>query len=124
MAFRQNKNLNFFDLQFRSQITDFNRRRKYAKKELNTYILKAVLDVTSANGKYKTKAHQNNSFEIGSMAQKKYQTNKISTFTRVRNRCVLTGRSTTLQEFRQSRISFREQAALGQLLGISKRLNK
>lgn len=53
MTFKHPNIINGFDLQFRSQITDFNRRKKYAKKELNICILKAVLDVTGANARYK-----------------------------------------------------------------------
>ena len=50
--------------------------------------------------------------------------NKLSrqgSLVRVRNRCVLTGRSRgILRKWRLSRIQFRELAAQGQLLGVSK----
>jgi small subunit ribosomal protein S14 len=46
---------------------------------------------------------------------------KASTFVRLRNRCVVTGRSRSVsREFRISRIKFREMASFGLLPGVRK----
>lgn len=106
-----------YDLKFRSQITDLKRRKKYVSKELNNLVLKAVLE-TSA---YKSETRD---LDVRALAEEQLQNLKQNTLTRVCNRCVLTGRSSTLKQFRLSRISFREQAGSGKLTGVSKRLNK
>lgn len=107
----------FYDLKFRSQITDLKRRKKYVSKELNNIVFKAVLETSS----YISEAHD---VDVRALAEERLQNLKQNTLTRVRNRCVLTGRSSTLKKFRLSRISFREQAGFGKLTGVSKRLNK
>lgn len=106
------KHHNTFDLGFRAQITDQNRRKKYGAKELKTLVLKSLLEFPDLS--------IDNKYEIGNQLQ----TLKQGNITRIRNRCVLTGRSSTLKRFRLSRICFREQAMAGKLVGISKRLNK
>ena len=47
-----------------------------------------------------------------------------ASFSKVRNRCILTGHSTCLRGFGLSRISFRRYAALGLLPGVIKAINK
>jgi ribosomal protein S14 len=106
----------FFDLHFRSQITDLKRRKKFVLKELNSLVSKAVLETNQP----KFSTHLDTRF----LAEDLLQGLKQNTLTRVRNRCVLTGRSSTLKRFRLSRIAFREHAGAGKLIGVSKRLNK
>lgn len=106
---------NLYDLQFRSQITDLRRRNKYCLKELNNTVLKSILERPA-----KHREDLNTKYILSN----RLQGLKQSTITRVRNRCVLTGRSSTLKRFRLSRISFREQAGSGKLIGVSKILNK
>jgi ribosomal protein S14 len=113
------ENSNAFDLQFRSQITDLKRRKKFVKNELNQTVLKAMLEINLNCNKFSSK----NRFKTLSIAENIKKT-KQNTYTRIRNRCVLTGRNSTLKKFRLSRIIFRKQAGLGQLPGVSKRLNK
>ncbi|KAL2942017.1 Ribosomal protein S14 mitochondrial, partial [Bienertia sinuspersici] len=60
-----------------------------------------------------------------SMREKhRYKLSKLprnSSFNRLRNRCIFTGRSRAVYEkFRMSRIVFRELASQGQLLGVKK----
>jgi ribosomal protein S14 len=109
-------NTTFFDLPFRSQITDLKRRKKYALKELNSLVLKAVLETNHS----KSRTH----LDVRFLAEELLQGLKQNTFSRVRNRCVLTGRAAALKRFRLSRIAFREHAGSGKLAGVSKRLNK
>ena len=67
---------------------------------------------------------QNQSLSPETRAQAVVLLNKLSrqgSLVRVRNRCVLTGRSRgILRKWRLSRIQFRELAAQGRLLGVSK----
>lgn len=107
---------NLYDLQFRSQITDLGRRNNYCLKELDNTVLKSILEI----GPVKDLGDLNTKFILSN----RLQNLKQGTITRVRNRCVLTGRSSTLKRFRLSRISFREQASSGKLIGVSKILNK
>lgn len=111
---------NGFDLKFRSQVTDLKRRQKYAVKELQSLVLKAVLVADSSSTLTTSALSRLNRLPYECQLQEL----KPNTLTRVRNRCVISGRSSTLSLFRLSRISFREQAGLGKLIGISKRLNK
>jgi len=103
-----------FDLQFRSQITDFQRRSKYKSKELDCIILKSL--------------HESlNEFVILEdqiTITSKLQHLKQNTIVRVRNRCVISGRNSTLKKSRLSRIAFRSNAACALLPGVTKRLNK
>jgi len=105
-----------YDLQFRSQITDQKRRNKYALKELDSIVLKSVLG--------KGPLQSQIDLDTRLVAEKKLQNLKQNSLTRVRNRCVISGRNSTVDVFRLSRICFREQAGRGNLMGISKRLNK
>lgn len=67
---------------------------------------------------------QNQSLPPETRAQAVVLLNKLSrqgSLVRVRNRCVLTGRSRgILRKWRLSRIQFRELTAQGRLLGVSK----
>ncbi len=103
-----------FDLRFRSQITDLKRRSKYKSKELDCIILKSLHE----NLKYFSK------FEDIITLTSKLQHLKQNTVVRVRNRCVISGRNSTLKKFRLSRIAFRSSAACALLPGVTKRLNK
>lgn len=142
-------NIPSFDLAFRSQISDLKRREKYALKELNTRVLKAILekepgskgpinsyltntpptqDLQTDQRNYVSKAKEEpNIFfdqRVRTLAENQLQSLKQNTLTRVRNRCVLSGRSSTLKKFRLSRIAFRELAGAGKLQGVTKRLHK
>ena len=107
----------FYDLQFRSQITDLRRKKKYCLKELKNIVFKSILEI---NPVVRARRYFNTKY----MLSNRLQDLKQNTITRVRNRCVLTGRSSTLKRFRLSRISFREQAGSGKLMGVTKNTNK
>ncbi|GAV71641.1 Ribosomal_S14 domain-containing protein [Cephalotus follicularis] len=88
-------------------IPDHKRRLLAAKYELRRKLYKALCnDPAIPREKYR------------------YKLSKLprnSSFTRVRNRCVFTGRSRSVYEkFRMSRIVFRTLARQGELLGIKK----
>jgi ribosomal protein S14 len=124
------QNPTVFDLTFRSQITDLRRRKKYALKELNSRVLKAILEkepqmFNNINQGENLSALLANSYsQVRILAENRLQNLKQNTRTRIRNRCVISGRSSTLKKFRLSRIAFRELAGSGKLLGVSKRLHK
>nr|AOC61553.1 ribosomal protein S14 [Gloeotilopsis planctonica] len=110
------QNTRFFDLNFRSQVSDWNRRKKYFLKEVNILVYKSLLDTNSC------KKPENYLMIAG--VEDRLQRLKQNTYARVRNRCVISGRSTSLKKFRLSRIAFRSLAGSGKLTGVSKRLNK
>ena len=89
---------------------DKQRRFQTAKDELKRRQYKLII--------------QNQSIPPEIRAQAVMLLNKLArqgSLVRVRNRCVLTGRSRgILRKWRLSRIQFRELASQGQLLGVSK----
>lgn len=110
------QNTRFFDLNFRSQVSDWKRRKKYFLKELNFLVYKSLLETTAYTNP------ENESLVFST--EDRLQRLKQNTCARIRNRCVVSGRSTSLKKFRLSRIVFRSLAGSGKLAGISKRLNK
>lgn len=117
------------DLKFRSQVTDLKRRKKFIRRELQSIVLKAVLSLNLVSDSSIDKASKtvfSDSYRkpLSKLPEVLLQDFKQNSFTRVRNRCVLSGRSSTLKRFRLSRICFREQAGSGKLFGVSKRLQK
>jgi ribosomal protein S14 len=122
------------DLKFRSQVTDLKRRKKFIRRELQSIVLKAVLSlnlvsdlsssIDKASKTVKKTVCDSYRKPLSKLPEVLLQDFKQNSFTRVRNRCVLSGRSSTLKRFRLSRICFREQAGSGKLFGVSKRLQK
>nr|QHR84557.1 ribosomal protein S14 [Taxus cuspidata] len=97
-------------LRDKRNIRDHKRRLLAAKYELKRVLYKAVLRDPNLprdlREKFRTKL---------SMLPRN------SSFTRVRNRCILTGRPRGVyRKFRISRICFRELASRGELLGVRK----
>ena len=133
---------------FRSIISDQKKRATFAKSELKTVVLKTLLTV---NHKVLNKSFGkalNKSFGKLAIKQSKPQkpniynkypiggpvlfleksihpvfTEKTKSFSRIRNRCLLTGRSTIIGKSRLSRICFRQYAGSGVIPGVIKNRN-
>lgn len=133
---------------FRSIISDQKKRATFAKSELKTVVLKTLLTV---NHKVLNKSFGkalNKSFGKLAIKKSKYQkpqiynkypiggpvlfleksihplfTQKTKSFSRIRNRCLLTGRSTIIGKYRLSRICFRQYAGSGAIPGVIKNRN-
>lgn len=114
--------------------TDQYRRTGYAHKELDRYVLKALLSSKSRClikpnknkvNTYKTKknyAFKNVSFsDLGFVLPVNRKiSKKVNANTRLRNRCVLTSHPTSLAKLGISRMSFRRLAGFGKLPGVFK----
>ena len=103
-----------YHLVFRSQRTDHVKRQKYALKELNTIVLKAIIENSSVAIDPMTQE----------MADAKLQKFKPNSITKIRNRCIISGKSSTIAPFRVSRIILKELASFGKVPGLSKALNR
>lgn len=91
-------------------ILDYKRRLLVAKYELRRKLYKALCRDPDLPSNLREK-HRNKLSKLP----------RNSSFTRVRNRCVFTGRPRAVYEnFRMSRIVFRELASQGQLHGVQK----
>jgi small subunit ribosomal protein S14 len=89
---------------------DKRKRELYKKYELKRLICKILLLNKNLPNELKKKRFQ----ELSKLSRN-------SSITRIRNYCVLTGRTKgTLQKFKLSRISFRELASEGSLMGVFK----
>lgn len=126
---------------FRSVITDQARRGQFERNELETITIKAILKSQRLDKNYnflrscgnnrvfKTTAYKPrriirlSKYELrrsdASPAIKAYMKPR-GTVTRVRNRCVITGRSSIVGSTGLSRISFRQRAGLGKIPGLLK----
>jgi len=90
--------------------SDKRKRQLYNKNELKRLICKIFLLNKNLPNELKTKRFQ----ELSKLSRN-------SSITRIRNYCVLTGRTKgTLRKFKLSRISFRELASEGSLMGVFK----
>lgn len=124
---------------FRSIISDHKRRISFDNQELKSLLLKSLLCVTSAlpapqlhlnspakalwtwhkeNGALKSKS----SIGPGLILERSIygQYNKKQGISNIRNRCIVTGRSSIIGKFRFSRISFRRYAGEGLIPGLAK----
>ncbi|KDP39100.1 hypothetical protein JCGZ_00857 [Jatropha curcas] len=91
-------------------IKDNQRRLLASKFELKRNLYKALVRDPELPTEMREKFHQ-----------KLSKLPRNSSFTRVRNRCIFTGRSRAVYEFfRMSRIVFRELASKGMLNGVKK----
>ena len=89
---------------------DQKRRNLFLKNELTRVQYKSIIKNFSIAGKAKEK-----------YVTKLNQIPRNSSRVRIKNRCILTGRGKAVYRFcRLSRIRFRELAAQGLLLGVSK----
>ena len=104
-----------YNLRFQNQITDFRKRAQFRNGELKMLITKTCVETN----------HSLIGFNFSSKFKlsKRYQMKKSSKV-RIKNRCVLSTRSSTIKPFRISRIYFRSLAHLGQLPGVSKITNR
>ena len=130
------------DTKYQSIISDQKKRSAFAKNELNKIVLKGLLtvnnysplDISAVN---KIKIHQKR--YLGSNRKKNLFkcvtvgpvlfleetinpifTKKSQSFSRIRNRCLLTGKSTIIGKYRLSRITFRYTALHGFIPGLTK----
>jgi ribosomal protein S14 len=102
-----------YNLRFQNQITDFRKRTHFRNWELSMLINKTCVETNHSLIEFNSK------FKLS----KRYQIKKSSKV-RIKNRCILSTRSSTIKPFRISRIYFRSLANLGQLPGVSKRTNR
>ncbi|CAL9021940.1 unnamed protein product [Prunus brigantina] len=93
-----------------ANIRDHHRRLLAAKYELRRNLYKALCKDPSLPGDLR----EENRFKLSKLPRN-------SSFTRVRNRCIFSGRARAVYEtFRMSRIVFRTLASKGMLNGIKK----
>lgn len=102
-----------YNLMFQNQMTDFRKRSHFRRGELSMLVNKACVETN----------HSLISTSKRLKLSKRYQVKKFSKV-RIKNRCVLSTRSSTMKPFRISRIYFRSLANLGQLPGVSKMTNR
>jgi small subunit ribosomal protein S14 len=89
---------------------DLLKRKLFKKDELQRLILKSMIKNSVISDETKT-------FAVGHL----FRMSKNGSRTRIRNRCVLTGRGRSIhRRFKLSRITFRELASKGLLNGIYK----
>lgn len=101
-----------FHLGFQSQITDFRRRAQFQHYELKSRIAKLCIRVPTVILNK----------DLRDKLLRKFHIQKASKV-RIKNRCVLSGRASTMKHYRLSRIYFRTLANLGQLPGVSKNIH-
>lgn len=122
---------------FRANIEDQKKRAHFAKHELQKIVIQ-TLNVLNPN--VRVTASQKLKFEklkclnlsthkmcgptlrLIKQFNKKYALKK-SSFALIRNRCILSGRSTIVGKFRLSRINFRHYAHYAKIVGVSKCVN-
>jgi ribosomal protein S14 len=122
---------------FRSIISDQKKRASFAKSELNSVVLKTLLTVNgqafdkrsiSLKKKWGTARLKTLYSKLGPILflDKRINpafTKKTKSLSRIRNRCLLTGRSTIVGKYRLSRICFRQYAGSGLIPGLIKNKN-
>lgn len=108
------------DTHFRSIVNDQKRRRAFEKRELENLVIKSVLSSDKGQPLLRTDLIKN----FGRLALIRCVYRKMKrqkgTITRVRNRCIVTGRSSSIGHLGISRIIFRQQAGLGKIPGLEK----
>ncbi|KAH7521440.1 hypothetical protein FEM48_Zijuj07G0033400 [Ziziphus jujuba var. spinosa] len=93
-----------------ANIRDHHRRVLAARFELQRKLYKSMYKDSSLPGELREESR----FKLSKLPRN-------SSFTRVRNRCIFTGRGRAVYEvFRMSRIVFRELASKGMLMGVKK----
>ncbi|KAF3457371.1 hypothetical protein FNV43_RR02028 [Rhamnella rubrinervis] len=93
-----------------ANIRDHHRRLLAEKFELRRNLFKSMCRDQSLPGELREEAR----FKLSKLPRN-------SSFTRVRNRCIFSGRPRAVYEvFRMSRIVFRELASRGMLMGVKK----
>lgn len=120
---------------FRSNLTDHKRRQAFEKTELHNVVFKGFL--TCAKTSRFSYASNKTSFSLTSKLNSNHHNllgprlvllspvrhvflAKLGSFSKIRNRCILTSRNTVLHKFGLSRIMFRKLAGLGVLPGVIK----
>ena len=103
-----------YNLRFQNQITDFRKRNHFRNWELSMLINKTCVETNHSLIDFNSK------LKLSKPGQNHMNSSKV----RIKNRCVLSTRSSTIKPFRISRIYFRSLANLGQLPGVSKRTNR
>lgn len=108
------------DTYFRSVITDQKRRGQFEKTELEKQIVRSILmsDQQSKKTRYKSSSRLARGILALSIYRKFIKPK--GTITRVRNRCILSGRSSTIGQMSLSRIRFRKFAGFGKIPGLLK----
>lgn len=106
------------DSKFRSIVNDQNRRKEFEKVELENLVIKSVVRSEGVRWDRLRLENLGRVGLIGSVYIKIKR--KKGTLTRVRNRCIMTGRSSSLEKVGISRIMFRELAGLGKMPGLKK----
>jgi ribosomal protein S14 len=104
---------------FRTVITDQIRRTQFEQTELEGLILKSILKA-QRQSKGPAYAYRLSQYEQKRSFLKKFVKPR-GTVTRVRNRCVISGRSSIIGLTGLSRISFRRLAGIGKIPGLLKR---
>jgi ribosomal protein S14 len=106
---------------FRSVITDQARRGRYEQKELETVTIKTILKGQQLHNNYNAcRAPRLSQYQLKRSFALKAFVKPRGTVTRVRNRCVITGRSSITGSTGLSRICFRQRAGLGKIPGLLK----
>lgn len=120
---------------FRSNLSDQSRRQAFEKHELPNLVLKGFLTCAKSsqfeyafnktNFNFRSKLKSNHHALLGprlvliSRVRRAFLA-KHGSFSKIRNRCILTARNTVLNKFGLSRIMFRKLAGLGMIPGIIK----
>ncbi len=89
---------------------DQKKRKLYLKNEVKRLTYKTIINDSSISNEIRYNT-----------VQKLNQCSRNSSLVRIKNRCILTGRSHSIYNFcKLSRIKFRELASQGNLMGITK----
>ena len=91
-------------------IKDKNRRASYLKLEKKKIILQYIIQNLSLNFEIREFAYA----ELNNLI-------RFNTFTKIRNRCILTNRARAVyRKFKMSRLFFKKLALQGELIGVKK----
>jgi ribosomal protein S14 len=104
------------DSDFNRNFVDQNRRAEFEKRELSNLVSKSVLSATGAEPSPKTSFSRLSL--IKGIANKMKR--KKGGIARIRNRCVVSGKSSIIGTFAISRITFRQLGNLGLIPGLIK----
>ena len=104
---------------FRSIITDQNRRSQFEQMELENLIVKSILEAQRLKSRNSARGIRLNQYLLKRSLLKKF-VKPSGTITRIRNRCVVSGRSSILGHMGLSRIIFRRHAGFGKIPGLLK----
>jgi small subunit ribosomal protein S14 len=104
------------DSHFNSHFSDQKRRKQFEKRELSNLVIKSVLSSTNPQSSAKLKLSRLSLIQRVSNQMKR----KTGSITRIRNRCVVSGKSSIIGKLPISRIRFRQLASLGLIPGLVK----